>query len=89
MTTNASQKGTVMAARNDEKRSAEQYRLLQTTALLKLYRQAHGVPAPTPDAVQAWVTAGGLRDENLRARAIDPFTVLTDEEIDEIVKGAH
>ena len=79
-----------MAARNDEKRSAEQYRLLQATALLKLYRQAHdGVPASTRDAVQAWVMAGGLRDENLRDGAVDPFTVLTDEEIDEIVKGGQ
>lgn len=54
---------------------------LITAAVLKLFWQANGRKAADTDELFRWVN-----DSELIIGAIDPFSVLTEEEIDEVLK---
>ena len=54
---------------------------LITASVLKLFWQANGRKATDTDELFTWVN-----ESELIIGAIDPFAVLTDEEIDEVLK---
>jgi len=62
----------------------EQYEatLLETAAGLKLYRQQHGHEPPSIEALNAWIDA-------TQAKPIDPYSVLSREEIAQLWEDAE
>lgn len=68
---------------------AEKFRLLQAMALLKLFKQANGRSPSTTQELEDWAREvenlnkyAGVKDNG----SIDPFVVLTPEEIEEALK---
>lgn len=61
------------------KNIGDKYRLLQAAALLKAFRCAEGRPASTLDEMREWVGSRGLE------QPIDPFAILSEQEIVEVV----
>lgn len=63
-------------ARHRDKRDAEKYRLLQAAARLKLFKQEHGHDARDMEELE------NSPSPNPGPRPIDPYVVLTREEIE-------
>lgn len=62
-------------------KDGDKYRLLQAAALLKLFWKEKGRDARDPDEFNEWEPA------SLPDGPVDPFDVLTEEEIAETLRG--
>ena len=73
-----------MTVKSSVKRDAEIYRLLQATALMKLFHAAHRRDAASIKELSDWVAKTRPEPKD----PINPMTVLTKDEIDEALKSA-